>query len=220
MADELWAVGKQHTGKGGFVPVWRAFHLTLEEAFYGHPLSKVYNVYSAMGTSSCHEFSATHIRGFMALGSATGAAIEYTPPPLLHWTKDSLQMQRLHRLFSLTCNMECEPSVLGPSLLLLLLQDLFHRNEEIPVTALQGANCPENLKGHVNLSALVENLATRDSFPTPFTFARELIKDSGKDVSECLKSGFLEMKLRWFPDLKFQDLRGMRKATWNFVDFV
>lgn len=28
------------------------------------------------------------------------------------------------------------------------------------------------------------------------------------------------MKIRWFPDLKFRDLRGTRKATWNFVDFV
>lgn len=28
------------------------------------------------------------------------------------------------------------------------------------------------------------------------------------------------MKLRWFPDLKFRDLRETRRATWNFVDFV
>lgn len=177
---------------------------------------------SALGTSSRHEFSATHIRGFMALGPATRAAIDNTPPPLSHWTKDNLQVLRVQGLFSLTCNMECEPSVLGPSLVLLLLQNIFRRNEKIPLAELQATKCPETLKGHINLSSLVENLATRESFTNPFTFsrARKLIKESGKDVSECLKAGFLEMKLRWFPDLKFRDLRGTCWATWNFVDFV
>lgn len=213
MVEELWELGQQYRGKGGFLPVWRAFQLemALEEGFHGHPLSNLDIVYSsALGTSSRHKFSATHIRGFMALGPATGPAIEDTPPPLSHWTKDNLQILRVQRLFSLTCNMECEPSVLGPSLVLLLLQDIFRRNEEIPLAELQGAKCPEILKGHINLSSLVENLATRDSFPTPFTFSRtrQLIQESGKDVGECLKAGFLEMKLRWFPDLKYRDVRG------------
>lgn len=95
MVEELWQLGQQHEGKGGFLPTWRAFQLeiALEEAFHGHPLSNVDIVYSsALGTSSLHEFSATHVRGFMALGPATGPAIEDTPPPLLHWTKDPLQV--------------------------------------------------------------------------------------------------------------------------------
>lgn len=120
MVEELWQLGQQHEGKGGFLPVWRAFQLeiALEEAFHGHPLSNVDIVYSsALGTSSRHEFSATHVRGFMALGSATGPAIEDTPPPLLHWTKDPLQVLRVHSVFSLTCNMACEPAIVGLSLI-------------------------------------------------------------------------------------------------------
>lgn len=225
MADELWTLGNEHSGKGGFIPSWRAFQLelALEEAFYGHPLSNVDNVYSsAMGTSSRHEFSATHIRGFMALGSATAPTSEDTPPPVLHWTKDALQTHRIHRLFSLTCNMEAEPSVVGPSLVVLLLQDLFGRNEEIPISALQGDKCPDILKGHVNLSTLVGNLATRDTFPTPFTFsrARILIQEAGKDVYECLMAGFLQLKLRWFPEIKYRDVRGTTTASWNFQHFI
>lgn len=134
---------------------WRAFQLeiALEEAFHGNPLSNLDIVYSsALGTSSHHDFSATHIRGFMALGPATGAAIDNTPPPLSHWTKDNLQVLQVQRLFSLTCNMECKPSVLDPSLVLLLLQNIFRRNEKIPLTELQATKCPETLKGHIIIS--------------------------------------------------------------------
>lgn len=151
MVEELWDQCKQYRGKGGFLPVWRPFQLeiALEEAFHGHPLSNLDIVYSsALGTSSRHKLSATHIRGFMALGRATEAAIDNTPPPLSHWTKDNLQVLRVQRLFYLTCNMECEPSVLGPSLVLLLLQDIFRRNEKIPLAELQATKCPETLKGH------------------------------------------------------------------------
>ncbi|XP_025760147.1 uncharacterized protein LOC112844734 [Oreochromis niloticus] len=175
MADQLRQLGEKHTGKGGFLPVWKAFQLelALEEALYGHPLSNMDRQYSAaLGTSSLHEFSATNMRGFMGLGAATGAAIDDCPPPLAHWTRDTLQMKRIERLFALTLTLECEPSVLGPELVKLLLKDLFRRNDGIFISELQGEKCPENLKGHINLASLTENLATRDSFPTPFTFAR------------------------------------------------
>lgn len=155
MVKELWDLCKQYRGKGGFLPVWRAFQLeiALEEAFHGNPLSNLDIVYSsALGTSSHHDFSATHIRGFMALGPATGAAIDNTPPPLSHWTKHNLQVLQVQRLFSLTCNMECKPSVLDPSLVLLLLQNIFRRNEKIPLTELQATKCPETLKGHIIIS--------------------------------------------------------------------
>lgn len=167
--DHLWSRGSR---KDGILRFYQGLRLDI-----------VYS--SALGTSSRHEFSATHIRGFMALGPATGAAIDNTPPPLSHWTKDNLQVLQVQRLFSLTCNMECEPPVLGPSLVLLLLQNIFCRNEKIPLAELQATKCPETLKGHINLSSLVENLATRESFTNPFTFsrARKLIEESGKDVS-------------------------------------
>ncbi|CAI5689619.1 unnamed protein product [Oreochromis niloticus] len=225
MADQLRQLGEKHTGKGGFLPVWKAFQLelALEEALYGHPLSNMDRQYSAaLGTSSLHEFSATNMRGFMGLGAATGAAIDDCPPPLAHWTRDTLQMKRIERLFALTLTLECEPSVLGPELVKLLLKDLFRRNDGIFISELQGEKCPENLKGHINLASLTENLATRDSFPTPFTFARarKLVEGEGKNVQECLRAGFLELKIRWFPDIKYRDIKGTRRASWNLMDYV
>lgn len=225
MADQLWQLGEKHTGKGGFLPVWKAFQLelALEEALYGHPLSNMDRQYSAaLGTSSLHEFSATNMRGFMGLGAATGAAIDDCPHPLAHWTRDTLQMKRIERLFALTLTLECEPSVLGPELVKLLLKDLFRRNDGIFISELQGEKCPENLKGHINLAALTENLPTRDSFPTPFTFARarKLVEGEGKNIQECLRAGFLELKIRWFPDIKYRDIKGTRRASWNLMDYV
>lgn len=43
MVEELWDLCKQYRGKGGFLPVWRAFQLeiALEEAFHGNPLDNI-----------------------------------------------------------------------------------------------------------------------------------------------------------------------------------
>lgn len=143
MADQLRQLREKHIGKGGFLPMWKAFQLelALEEALYGHPLSNMDRQYSAaLGTSSLHEFSATNMRGFMGLGAATGAAIEDCPPPLAHWIRDTLQMKRIERLFALTLTLKCKPSVLGPELVKLLLKDLFRRNDGIFISELQGEN--------------------------------------------------------------------------------
>ncbi|MEQ2163628.1 hypothetical protein GOODEAATRI_032232, partial [Goodea atripinnis] len=225
MTGELKRIGAANQGKGGFHPTWKTFQLelVLEEAQYGHPLSMVDVPYTtALGTSSLYEFSLTHTRGFMALGPHNAAAVEEGPPPLKHWTKDSLQEERIARLFPLTSCLQAEAPVVGAQLIMVLLKDLYRRNERIPMANLKGTQPPQFLKGHVSIQQLSQNLESHESFPNPFTFgrAKKLIKDNGKDVVACLEAGFKELKIRYFPELKYCDLSGHRKATWNFLNFV
>ncbi|MEQ2200054.1 hypothetical protein XENOCAPTIV_021200 [Xenoophorus captivus] len=148
--------------------------------------------------------------------------LEEGPPPLKHWTKDSLQEERIARLFPLTSCLQAEAPVVGAQLIMVLLKDLYRRNERIPMANLKGTQPPQFLKGHVSIQQLSQNLESHESFPNPFTFgrAKKLIKDNGKDAVACLEAGFKELKIRYFPELKYCDLSGHRKATWNFLNFV
>lgn len=225
MVDHLRALGIAHNAKGGHDAAWESFQLelSLEETLYGHPLNPVDMAYSAsLGTSSLHKFSLTHYRGFMALDNHNSVSVPNQPPPLGHWTKDAQQAERIKRLFPLTCMYDCQPVVIGPELVMVLVKDLYRRNDRIPLAEMQGEQCPGTLKGHINLSTLTQHLSSRQSFPLPFTFgrARTLLAIEGKDVLHCLRAGFCELKIKYFPDLMFRDVSGNNKATWNFKDWI
>lgn len=115
-----------------------------------------------------------------------------------------------------------QPSIIGPVLLRVLLGDLFKRNDRIPLTEMHGSTPPRTLKGSVTIETFAEELATKDAFPAPHTFkrARQLVANAGHDVTQCLVAGFLELKLRYFPDIKFWDARKIKRVYWNFRDYI
>lgn len=45
------------------------------------------------------------------------AAIEDSPSPLRHWTREELQKLRIKRLFRLTCYVESKPAMIGSELI-------------------------------------------------------------------------------------------------------
>ncbi|KAK5613063.1 hypothetical protein CRENBAI_002276 [Crenichthys baileyi] len=157
----------------------------------------------------------------MALGQHNAAAVEEGPPPLRHWTRDSLQEDRIARVFPLTSGLEAEPAIVGAELVMVLVKDQ-KRNDLTPLADLKGETCSKTLKCHVTLGQLVENLEKQQSFPKSFTFARArlLIEEGGKDVATCLETGFKYLRIRFFPDLKYRDVSGHKRATWNFTHFL
>lgn len=90
------------------------------------------------------------------------------------------------------------------------------------MTDLQGSKPPGTLKGHITLEHFCHELATRDAFPAPYTFARArlLVTKPGKDVEECLRERFREHSICFFPDIKFCDVRKGKRMTWNIKDFI
>ncbi|MEQ2215047.1 hypothetical protein XENOCAPTIV_026541 [Xenoophorus captivus] len=107
-------------------------------------------------------------------------------------------------------------------LVMVLVKDLYKRNDHTPLADLKGGTCPKTLKCHVTLGQLVENLAKQQSFPEPFNFARArlLVEEGGKDVATCLEAGFKQLKIRCFPDLKYRDVSGHKRTALNFTHFV
>lgn len=166
----LRAFFNSHLGIGGFEASWRSFQseLALEEFFYGQPLSPTDLKYSvSLGTNSTNSFSLTFERGFLGLVPFSSAVSEVEPPPLHHWTRDSLQISRIKRVFPLTEVLEAAPVITGEELLKVLLCDIYKRNEGIPLAGLCGSSPPGILKGALTLDSFVQELATRDSFLCP-----------------------------------------------------
>lgn len=225
IVDSLESIMDQSEGQGGFSQSWKAFQyeLALEEFFYGHPLSPLDLTLSvSLGTCSTNRNSITNERGFLGLAAHNSASVDEEPPPLHHWTKDSVQVERILRLFPLTDVLKAEPSVIGEALLRILLGDILKKMHCLPLSQLQAERPPGPLKGHVTMEHFCHELATRDAFPGPYVFARArlLVTRAGKDVEECLMSGFTDQGIRFFPDVKFRDLRKGKRMVWNARDFI
>ncbi|KAL7397250.1 hypothetical protein ABVT39_019213, partial [Epinephelus coioides] len=162
-------------GVGRYDPSWTSFQaeLALEELFFEHALSVLDNTLSAsLGTSTVNERSASHEGGFIGLAPHNSASLEESPPPVHHWTKDSLQKTRIERLWALCQCVEAGPAVLGAALIRVLLGDLYKRNDQLPWTSFKSDTSPGRLTGAIDVKKLAEDLATKDSFPVPHTFSR------------------------------------------------
>lgn len=94
-------------------------------------------------------------------------------------------------MFPLAESLGAGPAVVGEALVMVLLKDLHGRNEGFPSGALASQSPPGFLKGSVTLDHLCEDLATRDSFPAPLTFAsaRLMVTQSGLDPKDVLMAG-------------------------------
>ncbi|KAL7398168.1 hypothetical protein ABVT39_005516 [Epinephelus coioides] len=160
-----------------------------------------------------NERSASYERGFIGLAPHNSASLEKSPPPLHHWTKDSLQKTHIERLWALCQCVEAGPAVLGAALIRVLLGDLYKRNDQLPWTSLKSDTPPGRLTGAIDVKKLAEDLATKESFPVPHTFsrARALVRDAGQDVVECLIQGFTAESIIFFQAFKFTDLRSTRR---------
>lgn len=151
----------------------------------------------------------------MAPPNSAASGIE--PPPLGNWTQESLQRLRIQRLFPVCESLGASSALLGAAMLRALLGDLLMRNSPIPLGPLQGQDPPWLLKGPIELKALVQDLATKDAFWPPATFgrARDIVRQSGRDVVEVLQSGFEELKIHSFPAVTYRDVRKKRVINWD-----
>lgn len=221
IVSSLKEVFLKNTGMGGSEASWRAYQmeLALEEMFYGHPISHTdVDISRMMGLSSVHKDSLTYQRGFLA-------TVPYkadNPPPLANWTRDALQKSRIERLFPLSNLPESELGVLGEALVKILLQDLYHRNENIALHPLQARVPPGQLKGGGTPSSLAQELGSREGFVPPMVFGRAwvMLTKSKRDVIMAIKDGLRMLGLRYFPDLKCRDIRNTKRVTWDFKSFV
>lgn len=222
---ELYSILDKNNGVARYDPSWKAFQLelALEELFYGHPLSPLdLQLSVSLGTNTVKPNSLTHTQGFIGLAPHSAASAGEVPPPLHHWTRNDLQTKRLERIFPVCQALDAVPALLGVRVIHLLLCDIFRRNEDIPFAALKAERPPGRLSGSIDLELFCEDLSTKNSFPTPLTFgrAREMMVENGVDVKKSLIEGFIAEKLRFFPHIKFRDVRGGRKLFWNCKDYI
>lgn len=110
--------------------------------------------------------------------------------------------------------LEAAPALAGVTVIRLLLCDIFWRNDNIPYAGMKDEKPPGRLIGSMQVEQFCEDLATKKSFPAPFTFGR------ARDVKDILVQGFLSEKLKFFPAVKFRDIHGSHRLTWNCKDYV
>ncbi|MEQ2166835.1 hypothetical protein GOODEAATRI_032375, partial [Goodea atripinnis] len=225
LLKELDQIFTTSEGVARYDSCWKAFQceLALEEMFFGHPLSPVDERFSvSLGTNTVHPKSLTHTRGFIGLAPHSAASAGEVPPPLDHWTRNQFQKERIQRIFPLCQTLEASPAITGFALLKLLLCDIYRRNTDIPWPALTSDVPPGRLAGAQKVEDLCEDLSKKKSFPAPLTFGRAcaMLVQAGRDVKECLVQGFMSEKLRFFPAIKFRDLKGGYKIFWNCKDYV
>lgn len=139
---------------------------------------------------------------------------------LNNWTVNETQQNRILRLFRFSESVSAGMGVVGAELVMLLLCDLFDRNDRIPMSSLQKSSCPGTLKGFMSVQGLCETLEGEASFVYPHTFcrAREMVAQAGHDVKLVLECGIRGHKLWFFPALKFYSVANNKKVSWNFKD--
>lgn len=122
---------------------------------------------------------------------------------------------RICRLFPLSDSVHAGPSVIGEQLILVVLGDLYNRNEKLPLAALKGSRVPGTLKGSMTIQCLCEKLCEKAAFRYQHTFsrARDMVKKAGHDVTKCQMVGMLEQKLRFFPAFKMRSIRNNEKVS-------
>lgn len=222
MVQELRTLFHANAGKGGFEASWQAYQLelALEEVFYDHPLApRDAQLSAALGSCTTREMSLTHWRGKIGMSEYSAVASGNVPPPLSNWTRDELQVTRIERIWELCESLSAGDGVVGEALVLVFFKDLFKTNKDLPLANMKRDQKPPGpVKGALTLENMTSDLAVRDSFPSPFVFARarQLVRGAGKDVAKCLLLGFQALQIRWFPDIKYRDIRKHKVLTWNF----
>lgn len=155
----------------------------------------------------------------IGLAEFNAAASGNVPPPPLVQLDSEVQMTRIERIWDLCESLSAGDGVVGEALVLVFFKDLFKSNKELPLGSMKkDQKAPGPLKGALTLENLTNDMAVRDSFPSPFVFARarQLVRGAGKDVAKCLLLGFQALQIRWFPDIKYRDIRKHKVLTWNF----
>lgn len=219
---------KQYRDNGGVARYdvnWKSFQydFTLEEVIYGHSMSRLdFQISVSLGTNSVSDKSLTKQRGFIGLAPHSRASSEETPPPLHHWTKQTLKKLQIEHVFPLCQALEAEAPVTGATVVNVLLGDIYKRNTDIPMAAMKSTTSPGKLVSAWQLDTLCANLAVKESFAAPNTFARAgvLVERSGHDIKECLMLGFLESKLKFFPAFKFRDFKGTKRTVRTMSRFT
>ncbi|MGL5903919.1 MAG: hypothetical protein ACRCZO_14660, partial [Cetobacterium sp.] len=99
---------------------------------------------------------------------------------------------------------------------MVVLGDLYNRNEKLPLAALKGSRVPGTLRASMTIQCVCEKLCEKAAFHYPHTFsrARVMVKKAGNDVTKCLMVGMLEQKLRFFPAFKMRSIRNNGKVSW------
>lgn len=114
----------------------------------------------------------TCLCGFAAFAPASSASAGLSPPPLEQWTSNETQQNRIKRLlvFRFSDSVSAGMSVIGAELVMVLLCDLFDRNDRIPISSLQKSSCPGTLKGFMSVQGLCETLESEAANTSCGTF--------------------------------------------------
>lgn len=225
LVENLQRLHEQNESKGGFLESWRAYQLelALEVFFWGQPLVKRDEIYCTnLGPGVSNERSLTFRRGLLCLDQCNSAVSSPCPPPLYHWVKSEEQRRRVERLFGFSDCFEAGDMVVGRNLLLIVLRDLYD-GHELYLHALTGDEPPAGGRciGAVTADQLATELSKASRFKYPFTYHRaaEMLESEGRSLLAVVLQGVLELKLTYFPALKFVDQTRNEKASWTGRDF-
>ncbi|XP_047665816.1 uncharacterized protein LOC125140694 [Tachysurus fulvidraco] len=209
---------------GGYRNSWTSFQLelALEEIFFGKTMSYSSKQFSvSLGTNSTHVDSLTKQRGFIGLAPVGSASVGDSPPPITTWIHDPVQQLRIERIFPFTESLQAGPSVVGDSLVLVLLGDMYEKNEELPLQTLK-TTLPAGgkLLCARSVADFSKELAEKKAFRYPHTFGRaiEMAQSEGHDVQHCLQLALSSFS--YFPHLVYWDEKRNTVAKWNKKNFI
>lgn len=177
---------------------------------------------SASGPSPQIQTALRKEEDFLGLSPVGSASVGDSPPPIKIWISDTIQRQRIERIFPFTDTLEAGPAVIGEALVRVTLSDLHDTNEGISIQSLKGDAPPllSKLVGCRTVEQLCRDLSERKGFDYPMTFGRalEMARAEGHDVYSCLELGTKELK--YFPAFTFWDEQRHPKARWNQKDYI
>lgn len=229
VVNVLENLNNNFSSKGGLLNVWKAYQYELAaEIFWkGRPHSFIDNVYgNNLGPGGAlPERSKTWSKGFLCLEDCLSCALgESSIPPLTFHKLGKLEEEKIRRIFSLSDFLNGSDKVLGVRCLLILLNDILNdprRQADCDrsfISDLKQKSCPTwgNLTGEIGIRTLCERLCVTERYTHPYVFGRaiQLISECGRDPTAILEIGIYELKLNYFPDVRFVDASRNKKISW------
>lgn len=229
LLDSLRDLYSKYCKSGGFFNVWKCYQyeLACEILFKGRPNSAADNNFGInLGPGGCFPSRClTWERGFLCLEDPTSCAFdERSIPPLTFWALSESQKQSIKRIINFSGVMDGGMIAVGIRSVILLIGDL---QADPKRTAKCGFSLFADLRTHdlpnwaflsgqITVKNLCERLCRKKIYKPPFVFwrAMEFIETLQMNPLEVLEAGFMNLKLTFFPNVRFTDKANNSKLHW------
>jgi hypothetical protein len=218
-------------GTGDNIVVWETFQneLAVEKLIWGHPFSFISRIY-AVNLGPGLEYathSLTDQMGFLCLEeSSTCCVDEDSSPPLQLYTTNQSVRRQIERLFGLKNHLRASSIVLGRSVMLIVLKDLydigtvFVQFEQFLLSLKASAgNQKKRIVGGVTVKQIAAMWigAKKYKYPMVFRALAKLFRNDKTCLEESMKDGINALKLGYFPAVRTYDESRHEGLNWRYT---